>query len=262
MGFVSEGFEDGDRLVDGGSIVSSAEFVQGGHHDSSSTLMVLLELSVNLSAINVKLDDMVNKSDGDVSSAGDVVARNVRRIRQEKQMSLGELGRLSGLAKQTVSKLEQGEGNPTVDTLARLSNALGTSLRSLVTELGSDVRVQHLSEAAWTDLGAGDLRTLDQIYGSGYVWSAILRIDSANGPLLREARGRGSLNLVYVISGRARVGPDGDSVEVSTGDFVRFPAEKPHAFESLSGETVFHVVTTSLQLTRTGVVGRLLESPL
>ena len=52
-----------------------------------------------------------------------LVARNVRRYRQERAVSIGELARRSGLSKQTLSKIEQGVGNPTVETLALLGTA-------------------------------------------------------------------------------------------------------------------------------------------
>ena len=40
-----------------------------------------------------------------------LVARNMRRFRLERAMSLGEVSRRSGLSKQTLSKIELGEGN-------------------------------------------------------------------------------------------------------------------------------------------------------
>src|ERR1700741_4738573 len=52
-----------------------------------------------------------------------LVARNIHRFRRERAMSQGELARRSGLLKQTLSKTEQGLGNPTVDTLAQLGGA-------------------------------------------------------------------------------------------------------------------------------------------
>lgn len=71
----------------------------------------------------VNNDDMTIKSDS-ASEENQLVARNVRRFRRERAMSLGELARRSGLAKQTLSKIEQGTGNPTVETLALLGAAL------------------------------------------------------------------------------------------------------------------------------------------
>jgi transcriptional regulator with XRE-family HTH domain len=51
-----------------------------------------------------------------VSEGNAVVARNVRLLREQRGLSLAELARQAGLAKQTLSNLEQGAGNPTEDT--------------------------------------------------------------------------------------------------------------------------------------------------
>jgi transcriptional regulator with XRE-family HTH domain len=49
-------------------------------------------------------------------------------------MSLAELGRVSRLSKGTLTQLEAGLANPTVDTLHALSRALGTTLGDLVSD--------------------------------------------------------------------------------------------------------------------------------
>ena len=66
--------------------------------------------------------------------SSELVARNVRRFRLERGFSIGDLARRSGLSKQTLSKLEMGNGNPTVDTLSAVGDALDVSLGRLVTE--------------------------------------------------------------------------------------------------------------------------------
>src|SRR6201993_3629574 len=76
------------------------------------------------------------KSDS-VPTQTQLVARNIRRFRRERAMSLGELARRSGLSKQTLSKIEQGLGNPTVDTLAQLGTALDLPARRFLTEWGT-----------------------------------------------------------------------------------------------------------------------------
>jgi transcriptional regulator with XRE-family HTH domain len=54
------------------------------------------------------------------------------------------------LSKQTLSKIEEGEGNPTVDTLAQLGAALDMPARRLLTEWGTPVFVQRNDDAEWS----------------------------------------------------------------------------------------------------------------
>jgi predicted transcriptional regulator len=56
-----------------------------------------------------------------------LVGRNVKRIRQEKDLTQEQLAELSGFSQQYISGLEQGRRNPTVVTLYELATALGVS---------------------------------------------------------------------------------------------------------------------------------------
>lgn len=181
-----------------------------------------------------------------------LVARNIRRYREERKLSLGELARLAHLSKQTLSKIEIGTGNPTVGTIGAIADALGLSVRTLLTEWGSPIRTSRAADADWAarDNCAAE-RTLDTIYGSGDVRTWLLRLDPTDsrpgraGAVVRcDPSAPGTLHHCYLISGSARIGPDGDTVELDAGDFVRFPGDTRHVFQGLVGGALLHIVTT------------------
>ena len=192
------------------------------------------------------------KSDGHPSE-NELVARNVRRYRQERAMSLGELSRRSGLSKQTLSKVEQGAGNPTVETLSLLGAALDVPARRLLTEWGTPVFVQRADDAEWNDGANWAERALDETYGAGYVRTLILRLErnSAEPPVV-SAHAPGTLHHIYVFSGKLRTGPVNDAVDMAAGDFVRFPGDIPHRHVCLSDRVVAHMVTTLPQVRQFG----------
>src|SRR5436305_782148 len=61
-----------------------------------------------------------------------VIGENVRRIRQERQVSLAELAARSGVAKATLAGLEKGRGNPTLGTLLALARGLQVAFGALL----------------------------------------------------------------------------------------------------------------------------------
>lgn len=63
-----------------------------------------------------------------------VLGANLRALRETAGLSLSELARRSDIAKGTLSQLESGTGNPTIETVFSLSNALGVPVSSLLTE--------------------------------------------------------------------------------------------------------------------------------
>jgi transcriptional regulator with XRE-family HTH domain len=200
----------------------------------------------------VNNDDMVIKSDTSPDE-NQLVARNVRRFRLERGMSLGELARRSGLSKQTVSKIEQGVGNPTVETLALLGAALDLPPRRFLTEWGTPVYVRRHDQDEWVDRGHWSERMLDEIYGSGYVRTVLLRLErTGEDSAVIEPHQPGTLHHLYVITGKLRTGPVADPVDLSAGDFVRFPGDVPHRYLCLSDRVTAHVVTTLPQIRQFG----------
>lgn len=169
-------------------------------------------------------------------------------------MSMGELARRSGLSKQTLSKIEQGIGNPTVETLALLGAALDVSLRRLLTEWGTPVYVQRVSEGEWLESMNRAERMLDETYGSGYVRTLVLRLerDRQQSSATLEPHAPGTLHHLYVITGKLRTGPISDPVDLAAGDFVRFPGDVPHCYVCLTDRVVAHMVTTYPQVRQFG----------
>ncbi|WP_308114197.1 helix-turn-helix domain-containing protein [Streptomyces brasiliscabiei] len=180
-----------------------------------------------------------------MSSGNGVVARNVRFLRDQRGLSLAELARQAGLAKQTLSNLEQGTGNPTVDTLFSIAAALGVPVTRLVAEREQVMTVQRADEVVWEQHGGYESRALDHIYGSGVIENYVVRIvPGRDGAGMSEAHPVGTLEHLYVIRGRVRVGPADGPVELSAGDFVRYPGDRPHVYESLDGESLVHIVVS------------------
>ncbi|MFI7503230.1 cupin domain-containing protein [Streptomyces sp. NPDC049687] len=74
------------------------------------------------------------------------------------------------------------------------------------------------------------LSLADHVYGSGVIENYPVRIsrglEGAGKP--SEPHPVGTLEHLYVISGRVRVGPADAPVDLSAGDFVRYPGDRPH----------------------------------
>src|SRR5258705_5702919 len=76
----------------------------------------------------------------------DTIARSLRAERERVGLSLTELARRAGLAKSTLSQLETGTGNPSVETLWALAVALDVPFSRLVEPPSPSVRVLRAGE--------------------------------------------------------------------------------------------------------------------
>lgn len=84
-----------------------------------------------------------------------LLATALRRERERAGMSLAELARRAGLAKSTLSQLESGTGNPSLETLWALAMALDVQVSRLIGEAQARVQVirAHEGVAAVSEQG-------------------------------------------------------------------------------------------------------------
>src|SRR3712207_6886947 len=75
------------------------------------------------------------------SSPVAAVAASLQRERARAGLSLAELARRAGLAKSTLSQLEAGTGNPSIETLWALGVALDVPFSRLVEPPPTQIRV-------------------------------------------------------------------------------------------------------------------------
>src|SRR5512139_1058979 len=76
------------------------------------------------------------------------IAAALKRERERAGLTLSEVARRAGLAKSTLSQLESGTGNPSVETLWSLGVALGVPFSQLVDPPAPLVRVVRAGEGA------------------------------------------------------------------------------------------------------------------
>jgi XRE family transcriptional regulator, regulator of sulfur utilization len=166
------------------------------------------------------------------------VANNLRRVRVRRGLSLSAVARTAGISKSTLSELEQGKGNPSIDTLWALAQALNITFSELFVDDGEPHAVQVLRREEMpvvaTEMASFLTRHLLTLHGRSEVELYVLELVAG---YRREARAHppGVVEHVLVLEGKADVGPEENSVELGLGDFVSFPADRPHHYQALDG---------------------------
>jgi transcriptional regulator with XRE-family HTH domain len=164
------------------------------------------------------------------------LAANLRSLRRARGLSIIELARRSSVSRATLSQLEAGGGNPTLETLYDLANALDASLAELITGVaapepprvvraGEGPRVLGDAVEAWLLHTVATRTQSIEIYD--------FRLHTAL-PQSSGAHSRGTREHLHVYTGRIRVGPVSNPVELAAGDFVAFDADQPHVYQRVS----------------------------
>ncbi len=167
-------------------------------------------------------------------SVRDMLAANLRRVRAELGLSLSEVSRRSSIGKSTLSQLEAGAGNPTIETVFSLSRALELPISDLLdTRRGSGMTVVRSAELDVLSGAAIDLRMLRRIEAG----EAMVEVYDQQVRPGATQRSQGHVGTEHTIvqSGRLRVEVQGSTAELDPGDCVAFDAFQPHSYTAVSG---------------------------
>lgn len=161
------------------------------------------------------------------------VAENVKRIREQKKMTLDAAAAATGVSRSMLAQIEKGDVNPTISVLWKIANGFKVSFTSLVDQAreqpvvvrGGDIHPVVESDGRYVNYPTFlfDERKSFEIY----------RIHILKGGCLEAAPHlTGSEEYVTVFSGRAEIGVGEERYTLENGDSLRFPADQPHSYHN------------------------------
>ena len=170
------------------------------------------------------------------ADVGEVIAANLRRLRTARRMSLATLASRADVAKATLANLEQGRGNPTIETLWSLALGLGVAFSDLLEDRRDATTVivraqQGARVRGSTPGGKLGLRLLDRIERGGLVEVFDMFLP-AGTEHLGAPHGSGVVERVLLHTGTITVGPAGDPLTLGPGDYARYSGDGPHVYRS------------------------------
>lgn len=166
------------------------------------------------------------------------LALALRREREGAALSVSELARRAGVSKATVSQLESGSGNPSVETLWAIGDALGVPFATLVDDRAPTARLIRLGDHAGVPSAASPyLATLLSAAAPGTRRDIYLIQAEPGEPKRSLAHQAGTVEHVVMVSGDALVGPDDGPELLHPGDYLSYAGDTPHIFEALSSGT-------------------------
>jgi transcriptional regulator with XRE-family HTH domain len=166
------------------------------------------------------------------------VATALRRERHRTGLSLTEVARRAGIAKSTLSQLESGTGNPSLETLWAICVALEVPFSRLLDPPRPRTRVIRADEGPTVAAAEADYQaTLLAAVPAG-VRCDVYRIAAEPGHArASQPHSPGVVEHVVISAGRALVGATGEVAELGPGDYIRYPGDVPHVFEALEARS-------------------------
>ena len=161
------------------------------------------------------------------------VGQRLREIRTDRNLTIRDLARKSGLNVNTLSMVENGKASPSLETLQQLSIALETHITTFFEDSAPQTKIAHykanqrpcvtFAQGILEDLGAGLPRRGAEAF--------LVTLDpfSNIGEDLIVHTGR---EVVYCLEGQLTYIIDNQTYVLEPGDSLFFEAHLPHCWEN------------------------------
>lgn len=168
-----------------------------------------------------------------------VIAKSLVRERARTGLSLAEIARRAGIAKSTLSQLEAGNGNPSLETLWALCVALDIPFARLLEPQPNKTQVIRRGEGTKVIAEQANYQaTLLATCPPGARRDIYLLTTQPGADRISHPHPPGSIEHIIVTQGRALVGLTAAPEELNAGDYICYPADEPHLFKALDPDTL------------------------
>lgn len=177
-----------------------------------------------------------------------LIANAVRRERERSRLSLSALADKSGLAKSTLSQLEAGKGNPSIETLWAIATALEVPFSFLFENTMASSTLIRATEGAKLSADASNFDATLLSKCATATRRDIYRIDLRSGSIRKSSpHPHSTIEHAIVCRGKVRIGPTDNLQELNTGDYFQYSANGSHTYEALSKTAVLILIMQTAQ---------------
>lgn len=161
------------------------------------------------------------------------VGERIRELREERDLSIRALGRLSGLSANALSVIERGKSSPSVSTLYKVADALEVPITSLFEREHDhhEVVVIKASQRNRIPFHRGIWEGLGGERFSGQVEPFMITLESgaSSGRFAMEHSGH---EFVFCLRGQLEYKVEGEIYEMEAGDSLLFSASLEHEWRN------------------------------
>jgi XRE family transcriptional regulator, regulator of sulfur utilization len=159
-----------------------------------------------------------------------VMAENLKKMREQRGMSLDRVAELTGVSKSMLGQIERGESNPTIQTVWKIANGLKVSLTAIIdTPVSETVVVKRSDNPVQGD--GGKLRIYPVFPFDAEKRFEVINLELEPGTHSpSEPHAAGTEEFLMVLEGQMTVTVGQETFTLETGDAIRYQADQPHTY--------------------------------
>lgn len=162
---------------------------------------------------------------------GKIIAINLRELRTERNLTLGQLSKISGISKAMLSDIEKGNSNPTINTLWKIANGLNVPYTKLMEGIEKETTIVRRNESVmqtgetehyrvYCYFPSNPTRNFELFYVE-------LDANSSNASIGHSEK---SQEYIYVIQGELLLRTEMGESRIDEGDTLMFDSSIRHTY--------------------------------
>lgn len=187
----------------------------------------------------VNLMKCFRKAGVQIDQMNQIVAKNIKRLREERKLSMDELSKLSGVSKSMLAQIERGGGNPTISTLWKISNGMKVPFDALTVRPKSPYELVKTSDLQPLLEDGGKVKNYSIFPDDENRRFAVYYLELEEGSYWEsEPHLKGAAEFITIFSGKIEICTGGRSFQVEKGESIRFKADAVHSYKNIGAEPV------------------------
>ncbi len=172
------------------------------------------------------------------------VARNLKRIRKSRKMSLDVVSEQTGISKSMLGQIERGESVPTVETLGKIVSGLRVSFNSLVSSVKTDTIIVEKEELVPSKDIEGEYKVYEYFpYEEDRTFEIYMMEVEEGISYSSGGHGENTYEYLTVFTGVLTLEVEGKVYEIREENSIRFPTYCDHSYSNYGKGTVKFSIT-------------------
>ena len=173
------------------------------------------------------------------------IGRRLKEIRADRDLSLDDAAKLTGVSKPMLGQIERGQSVPTIKTLWKIATGLKTPLSVFLREQQAEYTVADIAQKEVISEDGGRMRAYPLFTYDPLRNVEIFYIEFDEGCCHESERHNdGVEEYLFILEGKLQLVLNGQEIAVNERQAVRFRADIPHAYNNPFDEkcTVYNTI--------------------
>lgn len=160
-----------------------------------------------------------------------IIANNLKKLRTERNLSLGQLAELCDVSKVMLSQIEKGETNPTINTIWKIVNGLKVPYTAMLEQPESEVAVIQKAETEIQKMNEEHYRIFCYYRSTAERNFELFQLEMDEACIYTSiGHMERSMEYVMVLEGQLTMRVQGDEFTLQKDDTIEFQASGEHTY--------------------------------